>query len=104
MTDAQQAMNHQKVQIYRQAVEQLLSLDIPARVYEHYSGRGMGGAETPGIVTSAPAWTVGWAITVAAAEVVGDDDVTAVYDCILHDAIKVMPTSFDDLGHEQVYY
>lgn len=74
------------IKVAEAVVEAIKNMGAEADVCENYSGRGMNGEETAGIVTNEPAAVIGW----------------IMYD--LGYAIEDIPVREDLLGFYKIYY
>ena len=102
----------EKYDIFGKAAEYLEDDGYEAEVRENYSGRGMYGRETVGIVTSAPGTMVGAAVCKAMVDLymydkdMSDADVTAedMQDFLEDEMTRMMPKSMDSMGLDKIYY
>lgn len=81
--------------IYQAVVEELRRKGHHAEVYERYSGRGMHGDTTTGIVTDAPGVLLGVTLIREAKELDYSDEL--IFDTDL-------PLREDDMGKYTIYY
>ena len=86
--------NEKREEVFEQAVELLGYVGADASVYTGYSGRGMFGDITEGIVADCSGALVGWAVTTAAREMGLEDD----------EVIRMLPKRTDSMGRDTIFY
>lgn len=91
-----------RLDIFRKAVELMEEAGLDASLMEDYSGRAMYGAQTPAVVSTEGGPTVGYFITIAALQAVGevlelDHEATEMVRLLL-------PKRWDNLAMSTVYY
>jgi hypothetical protein len=96
--------------VAKRVVDVLGEMDVEAEVYEDYSGRGMFGRTTTGIVCgSGDAAKIGYAYAVAiATEAEENDGEATAYDIVCelnnYPSVRGIPTRCDNLGLQMIYY
>lgn len=97
----------EKLEVFVKAVAYLKDEGYEASVHPNYSGRGMYGGETVGIVTNAPGTVVGGIVAQVMLELFMYDFDSTEKDVqnFLEDELMLMvPQSMDSMGLNKIYY
>ena len=94
-------MEMTKADVYKQAVDDLLTAGFNAEFHDTYSGRGMYGGVVPAIVTDAPAMMIAETIMQSVYYFM---DLDARFDDVMDAAHEFMPQRSDSMGLSVIYY
>ena len=99
------------VKVAQKIVGILDNMGVEAEIYEDYSGRGMYGKTTTGIVCDAgKSAMIGYAYAVAVVQTMEDEDDGTVdafnieHELCDWDRVQCIPTRCDNMGLQMIYY